>query len=336
MSVTIRELTLPDDLDRIAALHNANRQSPASRRRFEWAYLENPDGVARGWGAEDDGTLVGVAVVFPRQVRLPDGTRVRAWTPGDLSVSQTHRRRGIASRLRGATRAAVDAGDSALLFAIPNAQAAGVHEKAGYSPLGRLERFVRLLSLPGPSIVRRLTRRPVHWMFPGCPGGSPESRWVTAPDDPALAQSSQLYDEVAAGLGASVVRSADYLRWRFLANPRTPARLLVTATAGRLQAWGAVVDRGDSMYLRDWLARDDEALRGLLTALTDHADAAGKVWLSAAALEAHPQATVLTRCGYRKRAEATAVKLYVPTSAPWREDVMRADQWWLTGGDPDV
>ncbi len=336
MSVVISELRLPADLDRIRTLHNANRPAPAPRRRFEWAYLENPDGIARAWGAEEDGTLVGVAVVFPRRVRLPDGTRVRAWTTGDLSVSSSHRRQGIASRLRGATRAAVDAGDCALLFAIPNPQAAGVHEKAGYWQLGRLERFVRLLSLPGPPLVRRAMRRVVQWWLPGCAAAPVDASWIERGDDPRLASLGALYESVSGGLRASVVRSEAYLRWRFLENPRTPARLLVTTRGGSTHAWGAVVDRGDSLYLRDWLARDDEAMRSLLTCLAGAADAEGKAWISAAVLEGHPHTAVLSGCGYRRRPEATDVKLYVPASTDWRAGVTHPQQWWLTAGDPDV
>ncbi len=337
MSVEIRELSLPDDLDRILTLHNANRQVPATRRRFEWAYLENPEGRARAWAAEDAGTLVGVAVVFPRCVRLPDGRRVRAWTTGDLSVSASHRRQGLASRLRVATRAAVDAGDSALLFAIPNAQAAGVHEKAGYWQLGRLERYVRLLALPGPPLVRELTRRPVQWFVRGCAAVTLPHRIAEHDvDDDVLFDVAALYERAAPGLGASVVRSVPYLRWRFLDNPRSPARLLIARVEGRTCAYAALVDRGASLYLRDWIVEDPETVPALVRLVVDHANALGKAWLSVSALEGHPHEDVLLGCGFRRRRDATDVKLYVPDSTPWRDQARTAPQWYLTGGDPDV
>ena len=337
MSVHIRELTLPHDLDRIATLHNANRPAPASRRRFEWSYLENPAGMARVWAAEDEGVLVGVAAVFPRLVRLPDGTRVQAWTTGDLSVSPSHRRQGIASRLRGATRAAVDAGDSALLFAIPNAQAAGVHEKAGYWPLGSLERFVRLLALPGPALVRAASRWPVQWLWRGCDAAPLRTEVFTADAEmPALEEVSALYERAAPALGASVVRSAPYLRWRFLDNPRTPAHLLVVRSRGRVCGYAAVVDRGTSLYLRDWIVEDRETVPALLQAVAGLANQRRMAWISASALQDHPHVSTLLRCGFRRRPDATAVKLYVPASSPWRDAVQAAPQWYLTGGDPDV
>ncbi len=337
MSVVVRELCLPDDIDRIVAFHNANRAVPATRRRFEWAYLENPYGLARAWAAEDAGTLVGVGVVFPRLVRLPDGRRVRAWTTGDLSVSVSHRRQGIASALRRVTRSAVDGGDSEMLFAIPNAQATGVHEKAGYWQLGRLERFVRLLAPPVPEPLRRLTRSTVQLFIRGCPGPVPAYDIVEPDaDDATLASLGDLYERAAPSLGATVVRSGAYLRWRFLNNPRAPARLLILDTGRRPRAYAAVVDRGVSLYLRDWIVEDSDAVPMLVRAVVDHANGLGKAWLSAAALHAHPHAQALLGCGFRRRHDATDVKLYVPADKPWHDDVRVAAQWYMTGGDPDV
>lgn len=337
MTLSIGELPLPESLERIAALHNANRAQPASLERFRWAYLENPDGQARVWGAEDEGTLVGVAAVFPRRLRLPTGDEALACTTGDLSVAPSHRRRGLASKLRARARAAVDAGESALLFAIPNPEAAGVHERAGFAHLGDMRRMVRVLAIPGPAFVRALTRWPVQRLVRGARGATLACTLVErATADASLSDVQRLYERIAPTLGISVVRSAPYLRWRFLDNPRSPARLLLGRQGSTLRAYAAIVDRARSFYVRDWLADDDDALRGLIAGAVALANAEGKAWLSVSALQDHPHLPILSSCAFRRRHDATAVKVYVPPAAPWRTAAGDARQWFLTGGDPDV
>jgi len=337
VSIAIRPLELPAALDEVAAFHNANRSAPAPPRRFAWAYLENPDGMARGWGAYENDALVGIGMVFPRTIRLAGGRRVRAWTPGDLSVAATHRRRGIASRLRAATRDAVDAGEAALLFSIPNPQAAKVHDKVGLEQLGPMKRLVRPLAVPRPRVLRELTRRPVQWVIRGHAARPLPSRVLSrGAEVDELEALAGLYEQAVPTTRASVVRSAAYLRWRFLDNERSPAQLLVARAGAQVVGYAALVDRGDSLYLRDWLVASSELLPALVASVVEQANRTRKAWLSLSALEGHPDLAVLAQCGFRTRADATDVKVYVPAAAPAYGPLRQAAGWWLTGGDPDI
>src|SRR5690606_8027031 len=108
-----------------------------------------------------------------------------------------------------------------------------------------------------------------------------------------------------------------YVEWRYLRNPRMATRLLVVRREGRVAGFGALVTRGRSLYLRDWLADDPDVLRGLVAEATLMAIREGRVWLSASALESHRDLGVLRSAGFRARGEGTAVTVYAPATEPW-------------------
>lgn len=334
----LRELALPAELDRVEGLYRETRIEAPPPGRFAWAYLANPAGVARVWGAEADGRLVGMAAVFPRRLRLAAGQDVVAWTTGDLSVDPVYRRQGIAQALREETRRAVNRGDAACLLTMPNEAASRVHDRVGFTHLGHMQRLVRPVSAPGPRWARALTRTIVDLALRPTGGTRLATHLLAASEDeaPTLAQVETLYDRMSHTLGTSLVRSAAYVEWRYLRNPRAAARLLLAFEGSRLRGYVAVVARNRSLYFRDWLADEPGVLQGLVAEATTLAAAEGRTWLSASALKGHRDLSVLQAAGFLARGAGTAVKVYAPATEAWAGVVLSPHAWYLTGGDPDI
>ena len=114
MPVEIRHPALDEAADYLRAVNTAFLQ-PASRDEpmaHYWADLLKPD-LERSWAGFDRGQAVGSLRSLPFEVTVPGGRTV----PGDgitmVTVSPTHRRRGVLTGMMGeALAAAVDRGDA--------------------------------------------------------------------------------------------------------------------------------------------------------------------------------------------------------------------------------
>ncbi len=100
------------------------------RRRAAWHRDLVVRGVARFWGAFDDGALVaslGIVSLGPR-------ARYQ-----DVQTAAPHRKRGIASALiaAAAAHARESGADTLVIMAIPGSAAARVYERVGFQPIER-------------------------------------------------------------------------------------------------------------------------------------------------------------------------------------------------------
>jgi hypothetical protein len=339
MRIAIRTATLPDELELLRSLHNANRTSPSGRERFLWSYIDNPAGHARAWVADDVdlGQPVGFAAALPCHARLGDGRVVVGWNCADCSVMTSHRGHGIAVSLRRATRASVDAGQAAFLFG-QSASAAmfGVHVKAGHRELGRMVQLWWPIGLPG--LPRRLAALAVHAVaaLRGLPTPDPACEFTgTADPGASLPDLAAFQAEVFKGPArTSLVRSSDHVRWRFLLHPRSPSELLCVYSRGRLLGYLVWSRGGREATLHDWVVESEHVLGLLLRELI--ARCAGVTRVSTALLEGHPHLAALKGHGFIERGKATRVVVYSPEQSPAAEWVNGPERWYMTLGDRDI
>jgi GNAT superfamily N-acetyltransferase len=338
MGILVREADLATQMDTLRSLYDANRDTPAAPRRFPWLYLENPDGRATAWLAIDDrkGEAAGFTAVFPRRIRVAGHTvPVTAWNCGDFSIHKRFRTMGVAVKLRRAAKEAVDAGTCPFLYAHPNDRMLAVHVQAGHCQMGTMKRLVKPLSAGGglaatlsraalrvagrDVLVRR--RHDAEWLAPG----------ATLPPD-----IGEIDAAVGPRLGNALVRDARYLQWRFADFPLEPVEVLVTRRQGRPAAYVAVMVKGATAFVKDWLARDADAFDQAWATLIGTMRRRKLARVSVTALETHPDLRRLALFGFVEREETSKAVVTYAAAGGGFEAVLDAGRWYMTVGDRDV
>jgi hypothetical protein len=311
--------------------------------RFEWVYLRNPHGEGRLWLATDPRgqTVVGAAGAFPRRMYV-GGREEVAWVLGDFCISDRFRSVGPALELQRACLADVAAGVVSFCYDFPSRGMTALYERVGIRPLGRMVRMTRLLRvdavmsrLAGPStfsrwasalgnmlLARRLART-----------SAPAGVTVGLHAGPCGEEFSALARRCASQHGVTVQRSAEYLNWRYLANPVQSHELITARRGTQLAGYAVLAQVGQGGNLVDLFADDETAVVALLGGVIDVGRRRKLNQVSVSLLASHAWARVLRRAGFRER-ETSAVVVYAPTTAAPPE-VMDGRAWLLLYGDRD-
>lgn len=150
-----------------------------------------------------------------------------------------------------------------------------------------------------------------------------------------------LYDRCAGEWGASGLRDAAYLDWRFVQNPRRDYALLGARDREGLLRGYAVHRPGDwpgpgATWLVDWLvpAGEEEVGRALLAALLAHGRAAGSPRLLAMFPEWSPWFQRFQEWGFQ--VHATHLVMAARKTHPRHEMYWLRDHWWYQPADLEL
>jgi hypothetical protein len=336
MAVVIRQADLDRELGVIADTVNASFDSALDLDRFRWLYQLNPDGPAIAWLVIDDsnGDVVGTTAVCPRRIQIGGSRRqTLGWNCCDFSIRARYRTMGAALKLRRAARAGVDAGQSAFLYAHPNARMLPIHVAVGHQPLGKMVRHAKLLrTSTGWQPVDRLSgialrfgslsRRSAH-----------DAHHV---DEWPLAELDQLFEEASVRIGTAVVRDARYVDWRFRRNPLETSELIVARRGGRLTGYLVFTVKRDVGLVKDWLGTDASAVKALFLALIAEMRRRDAASVSVTALESHLDFDGLTSLGFVRRPDWTTAVVYAGRAMTDGNMVTDPAAWYMTVGDRDV
>lgn len=342
-SVVIRAGDL--DADRQLALETFARylNPQYDDARFDWVYRGNPHGLGRLWVAMDpEGrAVVGVAGAFPRRMYVA-GREELAWVLGDFCVSDRYRSIGPALALQRACLADIAAGVVPFCYDFPSARMMAVYQRLGIPPLGRMTRFTRLLRVG--ARMRAMIGVPVLRQGLSGLGNLLLARRIPRGEGvPGLAMSlhegvcgeefSELARRLAGQHGVSVQRSAEYLNWRYLANPLRRHEVMTARRGAALVGYAVFGQDGHAATLVDLLAGDDNILLALLRSVVALAWRRSLDAVSVLLLASHPWVGLLKQAGFRQR-EASPVVVYASPSAS-RSGVADARAWHLLYGDRD-
>ena len=227
---------------------------PRTIAEWRWAFDRNPAG-RRVWVAEKDGVIAAQCAALPFRVRI-DG-REAFFTQGvDSMVHPAHRQGLRRPGLFVATarpffeafsgRGEAESGKDLLHYGWP------------VEPAWRIGK-----TFLGYEIVRTQL---VLYAAPG--SGARE----TPPEVERLSHFGPevlaLYERCAAGWGASTIRDARYLNWRFAEHPRFRYHLLAVRDGAALRGYAvfrrADVPRKGSGLVVDWLVPEDDVEAGTL------------------------------------------------------------------------
>ena len=337
MGILVTEVDFEGELEAILQLFETGFQMQSSPERFRWLYGENPDGRAITWLVSDEqsGAKVGCTAVFPRRVRIAGEKKpIIAWNCGDFAILKKYRTLGAAVKLRRAARDAVDAGKVGFLYAHPNDRMLAVHLRAGHGVIGRMVRYARPLRLTNRgAIVRQLSGAALRlWRWPHRPRRL--SLDLVASD--RLPADIDCVDETTAGRNTALVRDRAYLDWRFGRNPLERSEVLIAREGGRPAGFLVFAMKQNVGIVKDWLAVTDAARDELFSALVGELWRRGASSVSVIALETHPDLLPLSRMGFLRRPESSAVITYVAAAHPARDRLTNPARWYMTVGDRDV
>ncbi len=146
-----RRAVFPTDRATVIELWRGNLGDPARvDAKFNWYYSSSPTGEPltvlldyRDASNGADSVAVGVAALGPRRFCV-GATPVTAGVLIDMTVTARHRTLFPALTLQKALFQASQK-QAALLYGFPNSKAAPVFQRAGYTRLGALTRYVRVL-----------------------------------------------------------------------------------------------------------------------------------------------------------------------------------------------
>jgi len=317
-----------------------------SPQRYDWLYRSGP---AEAWLLRGpDGDVVGSTGLMWRRLKLfgelrPAGQAV------DLNVDRAHRFATPALMLQRAVTAAAHDGRADVIYGFANTQSAALLRRAGYRPLGELQRWVRPLWM-GPSLRARYGRGPLWNRGAGMAlrllgWASPETyRYRRGPGRvEVIEQFDERFDALwaAASPRLPIVgeRTADYLRWRFTQSPDAPYEVLGLYDA-RQSLLGYLVYRrhGEYVFLSDFFGAEPGACCRLLAELLrrarrEGAEAVATFWLGPARV-----AQILRRFGFRRRRSGLSTLVCAGPKRPGVDPARCFDpeNWYLTAADLDV
>jgi GNAT acetyltransferase-like protein len=342
MSVTIRRAVLEADSDRMVKLFAAHLNSDYDQARFDWLYRDNPDGPGQAWLAVDSetGDLVGTAAAIPRRVMVGGQDRL-AFAFSDFCVVPRFRVLGPALQLQQACFAPVTECDARFGYDFPSAGMTAIYRRLGIRPFAHISRFarplrssrrIRAFGLPSPVAVRMTGVADFLLVLTG-PRRRRSDIEVASLHGACGPEFSFLDLNWSEQSAVRLRRSAEYLNWRFLANPFQHHEIFTARSGGTLLAYAVVASQPDTPTVVDLFGSGDrKVIETLLAGVTGQLRAQGAITLSITLLNTHPWAGFVRRLGFRPR-ESSPVVLYAPDASAMSQ--LTGSPWLLTWGDRD-
>jgi hypothetical protein len=345
MSIAVRQADLESDRQAIIDIIARYLNPRSGQSRFDWLYKNNPQGGSRAWVAvdTDSGAMVGMLGAFLRHVYVA-GREEPAWVLGDFCIDDQYRSLGPALMLQRACLAEVDLGQVAFCYDFPSASMMAVYKRLGIDALGQIVRLAKPLRVDRK--VRKIVKSPAVVR-----GVSAAANFLLALNDGISARGDRLTScfhqgscgeefsvlarEVGRGFGFCIQRSAEYLNWRYLANPLYRYEFIISRRNEALLAYAVFTHNEEDALLVDLFGVEDaEVIRTLIHGLSAILRERGVVTVSVSLLETHPWLPLLQGLGFKAREKSPLVVYPSPIFLSSYGRVNTSD-WFLTHGDRD-
>ena len=132
-------------------------------------------------------------------------------------------------------------------------------------------------------------------------------------------------------------RTAEFLNWRFLANPIWPHRVVFARKAGQLAGFAVfkLLDQRTCVVV-EGVASHFSVYRALLLEIARLARQAGLERLDAPVLVGSPLEETLGRAGFIRREVSVGPTLFVPSRKHQDKGLLDRQMWWMVEGDRDA
>lgn len=274
MTIQVRSADLDRDRTLLVSTLSKHLTPLSDARRFEWLYLQNPDGQARAWVALNGttGEAIGASAAFPRRM-LVNGRERLGWVLGDFCISSEYRSLGPALQLQKMALGAVDSGEADFCYDFPSMPMTAIYKRLGVNSKTQLVRFSKLLRVNWRPQVLSLIVNPLLSLFQCRPRRGP---WAFDFHEGECGEEfTRVARSAARHTGAQVLRSAEYLNWRYLRHPFVSYRLLTARLAGELHGYIVLTYVGQNVEIVEMSAAGDEIITALLESLIARLSNAG-------------------------------------------------------------
>ena len=341
------------------ALADRNLLVPLQGREARYAkyYEQNPVGPPAFFLARDEESLrfVGMAAAFPTRLRV-FGEVVPGAISGDFAVDDGHRGFGPSVALQRAVVSALEENGIRCAYGYPNENAEPIVRRVGYVDLGRLSRFVKVLS--GRVVIDAFVRSPAL--------ARPLAALSRSALDPLLSVASRerlprrrhgfrverpdAFDDRFAEVCESTwrqhpittERTPELLNWKYEKGGSRDRGVytIFALVAGddRVAAYAVYRVRNAIRHLVDIAFLPSRAVVDAL--LSELILDARKHRVAAITLLHLGSANLLTRrlrtFGFVRRVDASGVLVYVPGSSRLDRRLVDTANWYFLTGDADV
>lgn len=297
-----------DRSELIAGLHDYLNPL-TDRHRYDWLYLDNPDGPARVWVLEDERTnrIVGSSALLPRRM-FAFGREVLGCVVADTWVHPDHRVLFPALKLQRACIDDIRSGTFAMGYDYPRQAMPAVYQRLRLPPVDSLVDYVQLLRFNS-FLANRIGYRPVADFAASIlnPLLRIANRARGAQDLATTFEAGprgQEYTEFHASITAdkvAVARTADYLNWRYHGHFHADHEFFVARRNGAIAGYAVVAPERPGAEIADIVCERDAAVAmalvsSLLVTLTNR----GFDSVSYSTLETGLTAACLERLRFRR------------------------------------
>jgi hypothetical protein len=263
---------------------------------------------------------------------------------GDFCINVGKRSLGPALELQKSLLKQVDSGIVSFCYDFPNAGMMAIYKRLGILPFGQMVRMAKPLRLDRqikkyitkPGIARRLSSISNFILNLGDrKRRSGRDLVFSLHEGPCQDEFTAVSRDIRGSYGACVVRSADYLNWRFLSNPYCEYHLMTARRAGALMAYAIFTESDGNGAIVDLFGIEDDAvLSGLVDSVVRLFRIRGMMTVSVALLDCHRWRPIFETRGFRAR-ETKPIILFPLHASGDKQVSSQCRNWLFMDGDRD-
>jgi hypothetical protein len=290
-----------------------------------------------------NGAVVGMAGAFPRRVYIGMREAI-CWVLGDFCIHEHYRILGPALQLQRACLADMHPETIAFSYDFPSTSMLAVYKRLRIDPLGNICRFAKPLRIDRK--IEELVRIVplvglMKWVgnlalaLQGRRQRDTGELTIVLHEGWCGEEFSVLARDVGWQYGVCVQRSAEYLNWRYVANPLVRCEILTARRNGVLVAYAVFTQSGEDAMVMDLFGvQDRQVISALVESLIRFLRKRCVITLSAPLFESHPWMTLFQRLGFRAR-ETSPVVIYTSPGASQEGSSLQGMDWFFMYGDRD-
>lgn len=339
-----------DEEQILALFHQIFPKIPRQKEEWLWEYKNNPFGSPIIALAKDKGRVIAQEALFLVPMKYKENYLLGAQSV-DTMTDPAYRGKGIFKKLVLMTLEEGRKRGISLFYGFPNRNSYhGYVERLGWSDIGRVQRYIRVLNFP--HALRARLPNPTLASVLGTMAVPISSLYFRGQSrrDPSFSLDKVTYfdsviDSFLAPISESfpimVHRQSDYLNWRYLAHPTESYRAFYIKEGDEIRGF-AVLHLIRSQYLlgsigeffvQDW---DEDLALIFITSLGDYMRAEGVDIIATWTLPHLKMTGVLKRAGFRLRSEHQHLIAISPNGDISQEELARLENWYISSGDYDM